>query len=710
VAALSAGVGIAASARIAGVAEIAGIAGIRRRAERRPRRHRAVTPAWFTPAMLNRAIVLCLLAACAPAASPGPVTPARPPAGRNVIILVWDGLRPDAIDPAITPNLARLRDRGVELTDHHATYPTFTMMNSASLATGAFPDLTGYYGNVLWQPTATGNDSAGKPVDFRQPVFSEDYAILDALKQPDKELLRVETVFAAAQRAGMATVAIGKSGAAYLQDTGRGGVVLDEKAALPLAFAKELQAAGVALPATTPNAYAPGELVLGEASGNPVEFGPVKKFADGVSVDPTDETGSPYKGALAYLVHAYLEHVLPDKQPRLTLVWLRDPDSTQHSFGVGTANWRDALAANDRLLGEIIARLEALGRSGTTDLVIVSDHGHSNVSGPGDVFPLRAVRGGAMAEIDAHGHSASGEVRIADLLRRAGFTAFDGLGCTLLPVAMGIRRDGSPLYPVLTDRDGRVCGKAGQTYQVPPYKVPAELPPHALVVAVNGGSDYIYVPEHDPALVQKVAVFLQERAEVGAIFVDDRYGAIPGTLPLTRIHARNAAGRNPDLIFSYDFDDAAVVNAVRGTEMAGVLNGGTYRGMHGSFSPRDVHNVLIAAGPDFRAGFRDALPTGNVDLAPTVAHILGVPLPRAQGRPLFEAMVGGAAPADYRVTARVVAPETAATGLTVRRPTDPDGKDVAPGVHSYTFELHIKELQYGGRTYTYYDLARASRR
>ena len=75
----------------------------------------------------------------------------------------------------------QLRDTGTDFTDHHSTYPTFTMMNSASFATGAFPDATGYYGNRLGAGSS-GNDSAGKPVDFRQPVFSEDYGILDALK------------------------------------------------------------------------------------------------------------------------------------------------------------------------------------------------------------------------------------------------------------------------------------------------------------------------------------------------------------------------------------------------------------------------------------------------------------------------------------------------------------------------------------------------
>jgi arylsulfatase A-like enzyme len=663
--------------------------------------------------MTNRAIVLCLLAACG-SNPPAPAAPVEPPAtppppDRSVIVFVWDGLRPDGVTAADTPNLAKLRDAGVEFTDHHATYPTFTMMNAASFATGQFSDATGFYGNVLWQPGATGNDSAGKPIDFRQPVFSEDYGVLDGLKAPGKELL-ADTLFGAAQAAGMVTLAVGKSGAAYLMDTGRGGLLLDEKTALPLAFARELQAAGVALPPTAPNAFGPGELVLGADNGNPVEFKPVPKLKDTVSTDPVDDHGSPYKGAHDYMMNAYLEHALPDKHPRLTVVWLRDPDTTEHQFGIGTANWHDAMRANDALLGKLLARLDALGLRDKTDIVVVADHGHSNVSGPQDLFPLRAVAGGAVGDLDPHGHSVSGMIRITDLLHRAGFAAFDGLGCTFIPVAIGIRKDGAPVYPTKTDGDGKLCGKEGQKYQALPSKVPAELPAHAMVVAVNGGSDYIYVPDHDPALVKKAVGFLQSRAEVGAIFVDDRYGAIPGTLPLGAIHARNAAGKNPDIILSYDYDDTAVVEGVRGTEMAGVLNGNGYRGMHGSFSPLDVHNALIAAGPDFRAGFKDPLPSGNVDVAPTIARILGLSLPHAQGRALLEALAHGAAVDDYRVAPDVQRPQAPATGLTVHLPTDPDGKDVAPKLTTYSFELHTKALSYGKQHYTYFDFAKASRR
>ena len=632
------------------------------------------------------------------------------PPERNVLIVVWDGLRPDAIDAARTPNLARLREAGTEFTDNHSTYPTFTMMNSASFATGGFPGTTGYYGNVVWQPGAEGKDAAAKPVDFRQPVFSEDYAILDGLSRHlEGKLLLAPTLFEAAQKAGIQTFALGKNGAAYLQDMKRGGMVLDEKTVLPLTLARELQAAGISLPATAPNAHPPGALVLASANGNPTEFKPPQRLKDGVSSDPTDTSGSRFKAGLEYMVGAYLDYVLPRKQPRLSVLWLRDPDSTQHSYGIGTRNWHDALRSTDALLGRIADRLKELGLERSTDLIVVSDHGHSNVSGPLDLFPLRAVRDGAAAEIDPKGHSVSGMVRLADLLRRAGFTAFDGIGCTWVPVAAGIKAVGTPVYPPLTHGGGGVCGTAGQKYQAPPMQLPVTLPPGALVVAVNGGSEYVYLPDHDPALLRRAVRFLQARSEVGAIFVDDRYGRIAGTMPLGAIRAANPQ-RNPDIVLSYDYDEEAIVNGVRGTEYAGMLQGNTYRGMHGSFSPSDVHNVLIASGPDFRRAFKDSLPSGNVDLAPTVARILGLPLPGADGRPLLEALEGGAPLSEYRVSREVLQPDAPATGLTLHLATDPDGKDVDPARTSYTFQLRTKSLSSGGKTYSYFDSAKAVRR
>jgi hypothetical protein len=229
---------------------------------------------------------------------------------RNVIIFVWDGLRPDSVNPTDTPNLYKLAQDGVFFEDNHSTYPTFTMINASSLATGSFPDKAGFYGNTVWTPGATGNDSAGKPVDFNQPVFTEDYAILDALNAYyNNQLLMVATLFQKAQQAGLKTVVIGKSGAAYIQDYKRGGIILDEKMVYPLSLAKELQQAGFPLPKTTPIAYPPGSITLADNNGDPTAFKPRKNLSDGVTSDPTDTSGSPYCDANKYMMNVYLQYI-----------------------------------------------------------------------------------------------------------------------------------------------------------------------------------------------------------------------------------------------------------------------------------------------------------------------------------------------------------------------------------------------------------------
>ncbi len=60
--------------------------------------------------------------------------------------------------------------------------------------------------------------------------------------------------------------------------------------------------------------------------------------------------------------------------------------------------------------------------------------------------------------------------------------------------------------------------------------------------------------------------------------------------------------------------------------------------MHATLSRFDMHNTLVAAGPDFRQGWTDETPSGNVDLAPTIAAILGLqPDEAMDGRVLSEA-------------------------------------------------------------------------
>ena len=351
-----------------------------------------------------------------------PATPSAtstaPPAAKpklakpKVIICVWDGLRPDSISAEVTPNLARLRDHeGVNFSDHHAVYPTFTMMNAAALATGAYPGQHGFYGNTEYQPGPVGQNADGKAIDFSQPVFTEDHGVLSALDEfyrarGGRGLFSVDTLFEVAHAAGLRTAAIGKIGPAFLQDLRPNealSVVLDENIALPFAFAQKFQAAGFALPANAARyQYSAGQtLTLAESNGKPTAALAERqiRLADGATPDPRASAGSAHNAANGYLMGAFLEYVLPKFEPDLSIIWLRNPDSTEHQFGPGSPNYQDALRDQDALLGKLQAKLEALGLRDGTDLIVVSDHGHSTVAGDPAIFPLRALNG----EADGHG-------------------------------------------------------------------------------------------------------------------------------------------------------------------------------------------------------------------------------------------------------------------------------------------------------------------
>lgn len=645
-----------------------------------------------------------------------------PPAARHrVLVFVWDGLRPDFINERDTPNVHALRTRGVWFDDNHSTYPTFTLINGATFATGAFPGATGFNGNYAYAPGPGVPNASGVETNFRRPVAVDDWRLLDNLgayyeREFHEPLLNTGTLFSAARAAGLVTAAVGKSGPAYLQDFTRQGLIIDENTVWPLSSAQEMQQRGFTLPATTPNMYPAGSLTLAADNGAPTGSGALVTFADGRTADPSNEGGGRFLTQNANLTRYFTEYVLPVHSPDLTVLWLRTVDATEHDYGPGSVNALLSLRAQDEYLGRILAQLEAQQQLDSTNILIASDHAHSTVSGPLSLFPKRAVVVDAatgkntVGEVSDSGFSVSGYVRSADLLTRAGFHAYDGGGCDLSRVLGGILADGSPLYPVQTDTTGALCGTAGAKYTTPSYAVPDPLPQDAIIIAAPGGSDQFYIPSHDAALVRRLVTFLQTREEYGAIFVDTRYGSLPGTFPASDVNLQNASGRSPDVTVSFTWDDTAVVGSKPGIEFSSYS---AYRGMHGSFSTTDVHNTLVAAGPDFKRGHTSRLPSGNVDVAPTVAHLLGLPLPTAQGRVLYEALATSEGVEASRYTSTPVVVDAApVSGLKFQLPTDPSGAALDSALSGdYASALHLKRLTApNGQTYTYFDFARATRK
>ena len=482
--------------------------------------------------------------------------------------------------------------------------------------------------------------------------------------------------------------------------------MIDERPHFRSGLRRRIEAAHIALPGATAFAYPGGKLKLAADNGDPTFQPGTRYLADHVTPDPSDRSGAPATAANEYLMSVYLDYILPHKHPDLSVVWLRNPDTTEHAYGVGSPNYHAALRAQDELLGKLQDKLVELGLNESTDLIVVSDHGHSNVSGPPDLFPLRKVENGKTGEIDnEHGYSVSGEVRLAHELTMAGIRAYDGGGCMYDPVLSGIRADGSQLHA-----DKRANATSCPDYRYAKYTTPDYnllhpfLPREAFVVASNGGSDYLYQPQHDPDRVRAVVRFLQSHEEYGAIFVDERYGDIPGTLPLSIVHLENAEGRNPDIVVGYTYDERAMIQGMPGIEFQGVA-GHISRGMHGSFSPIDVHNTLLASGRISAKASWTRCQAATLML-PTIARILGLTLPQAGGRPLLGAS-GTRSSGTERLHRHA---SDAQAGFRRHRSFSHIPIGAKTGRPAIPSACRSRELRYGEHSYTYFDWARADRR
>ena len=166
----------------------------------------------------------------------------------------------------------------------------------------------------------------------------------------------------------------------------------------------------------------------------------------------------------------------------------------------------------------------------------------------------------------------------------------------------------------------------------------------------------------DAARISSIVAMLQKRPEVGAIFTRPASGtappgSVPGTLSLNV--ARGNHARAADILVSAnwtaDLNDAGFPGK---TTQGGVAG-------HGTSSRYDIHNTLIAIGPDFREQTRSNVPTSNVDIAPTILKLLDLPqLPTMVGRPIEEAFRNGPLPTSITVTKRQVR-STKANGYAV---------------------------------------------
>ncbi len=580
----------------------------------------------------------------------------------NVIIFVADGLRHDSVNSTDSPTLAAARARGVHFTNSHSLFPTLTMANASAIATGHYLGDTGVFSNTEYVGFAIfDSGSFGHQPGTPTPFTENDQVLADLDDHfPARNFGTETSLLALAHEHGFNTAAIGKLGPVALQDLTRVGsdrdgflmpqtLVIDDSTGTP---------EGVPLPRQTAAALSAAGLSL---------VAPSRRQSPGNFT--TAGTLEANAAQQSWLVDAATKAILPafvrSGKPFVLVYWSRDPDGTQHnqgdslnslSPGINGPTARAAIANADANLKQILDYLDATPEArATTDVFITSDHGFATIS---------------KHEIDARGRAtrsysttftyrnADGQTEVAPGWLPPGFLAIDlahALSLPLFdsdaPVQVGDATRYVPVDPSkpssAASRQRPTIGSAligGSGIQSRARVKTAASSDAKVIVAVNGGSDLIYILDPDVRLARRVVTFLGAQDYTGALFVSSKLGKFAGTLPMTSIGLEGAATTpQPSIVVAFKTFLREPGNLLSAVQIADTtLQEG--QGSHGSFGRDNTFNNMAAFGPDFKHGFVDELPVSNADLAVSAAYVLGLTLPakgHLQGRVVSEAFSGG---------------------------------------------------------------------
>ena len=565
-------------------------------------------------------------------------------------------MRAGSVNAVDTPTMFWVRTHGVNFANSHSLFPTFTTANASAIATGHYLGDTGDYNNQIYIGHPVFFDgNFGLPPGSYAPYVENNRVLGDLDAQFQGNYLHEETLLAAARTHGYNTAAIGKMGPAAIQDVSQlnpvGGkfpipqtIIIDDGTGTadgaPLSPEVTAALANAGLTAKSPG--------RGQPTGN----------------NTTPGTKNPNSIQQAYFADATTKAILPmfvkSGKPFALLYWSRDPDGTQHFQGdslntlipgINGLTSKAALQNADNNLRQILNFIQSdPSLAANTDIFVTADHGFATISKHDVDAAGRATSSYAATKIykDQDGRQ---EVNTGFL--PVGFLAIDLAHELNLPLfdpdSQIDAPDGKKIFePVnsdiaqqtLTVRQHPVSGNGllggtGSILKDTDAKV---------VVVANGGSDLIYLPVHDPALLKRIADFLSRQDYIGGIFVSDEYKNVPGALPTSSIGLIGSSLTPSPTIavtfktFSTDTKDP-VMTGVQITDYP--LQHG--QGMHGSFGRANTFNFMTAIGPDFKTEFIDNAPISNADIAPTLARVLGIPMAgngKLMGRVLTEALAG----------------------------------------------------------------------
>ena len=113
-----------------------------------------------------------------------------------MVLVVWDGMRPDFVTPEDVPTLWKLAQEGVTFRNHHAVYLSATHVNGVAIETGMYPQHNGLIANYDYRPE----------IDSKKFVSTEQASVIEkGDKISHGKYLQVPTLAELVRRSGERT-------------------------------------------------------------------------------------------------------------------------------------------------------------------------------------------------------------------------------------------------------------------------------------------------------------------------------------------------------------------------------------------------------------------------------------------------------------------------------------------------------------------------
>jgi predicted AlkP superfamily pyrophosphatase or phosphodiesterase len=269
----------------------------------------------------------------------------------RVVVVVWDGMRPDFVSEKNTPTLWKFSQEGVVFRNHHAVYLSATHVNGTAIETGVYPNHNGLIANYDYRPQ----------IDDKKFVSTEQ---ADVIRKGDEishgKYLTAPTIAELVRAAGGRTAVAAAKTVGFLLDrqidagAGAKGVTLSAGETLPREALK---------PIVSSLGFFPGFPMYRHAERD------------------------------VWTTRALTESLWKTGLPDFSILWLGEPDLSEHETLPGTPAALTAIKSSDDNLAAVLATLDRKGARADTDVFVVSDHGFSSIERAVDVRKFLAAAG-----------------------------------------------------------------------------------------------------------------------------------------------------------------------------------------------------------------------------------------------------------------------------------------------------------------------------